>query len=91
MLISYDHTLYSINYGTLFLCRKVNDRLKKQLDLLWHTTNIYMHPGIHEYAEKLTAKLPGDLKVKTYMYHMYRKSGNFRCKNIFVVDGGYEN
>ena len=22
---------------------------------------------------------------------MYRKSGNFRCKNIFVVDGGYEN
>ena len=20
----------------------------------------------------------------------YRKSGNFRCKNIFVVDGGYE-
>ena len=21
----------------------------------------------------------------------YRKSGNFRCKNIFVVDGGYEN
>ena len=25
-----------------------------------------MHPGIHEYAEKLTAKLPGDLKV----YHI---------------------
>ena len=21
----------------------------------------------------------------------YRKSGNFRCKNNFVVDGGYEN
>ena len=21
----------------------------------------------------------------------YRKSGNFRCKNIFVVDSGYEN
>ena len=21
----------------------------------------------------------------------YRKSGNFRCKNIFVVNGGYEN
>ena len=52
----------------MVLYRKVNDRLKKQLDLLWHTTNIYMHPGIHEYAEKLTAKLPGDLKVKTYMY-----------------------
>ena len=22
---------------------------------------------------------------------LYRKSGNFRCKNIFLVDGGYEN
>ena len=22
---------------------------------------------------------------------IYRKSGNFRCKNIFIVDGGYEN
>ena len=22
---------------------------------------------------------------------LYRKSGNFRCKNIFVVDGSYEN
>jgi alanine-glyoxylate transaminase / (R)-3-amino-2-methylpropionate-pyruvate transaminase len=31
---------------------------------LWHTTNIYMHPKIHEYAEALTARLPGDLKVR---------------------------
>ena len=23
--------------------------------------------------------------------YIYCKSGNFRCKNIFVVDGGYEN
>ena len=21
---------------------------------------------------------------------MYRKSGNFHCKNIFIVDGGYK-
>ena len=53
-----------------FCCRsisftrsKVNARLKQQVDRLWHTTNIYMHPGIHEFAEKLTSKLPGDLKV----------------------------
>ena len=26
-----------------------------------------------------------------YMYSTYRKSGNFCCKNIFVVDGSYEN
>lgn len=32
------------------------------MNTLWHTTNIYMHPKIHEYADKLTATLPGDLK-----------------------------
>ena len=43
--------------------RKVNEALKKQVDRLWHTTNIYMHPNIHLYAKKLTSKLPGKLKV----------------------------
>lgn len=42
---------------------KVNKALHDQVDRLWHTTNIYLHPNIHEYAEKLTSKLPGNLKV----------------------------
>lgn len=37
--------------------------LHKQIDTLWHTTNIYRHPRIYEYVEKLTAKFPGELKV----------------------------
>ncbi|XP_055538884.1 alanine--glyoxylate aminotransferase 2, mitochondrial isoform X2 [Wyeomyia smithii] len=41
---------------------KVNEALEKQMKTLWHTTNIYMHPKIHEYAEKLASKMPGDLK-----------------------------
>uniref|UniRef100_A0A182T242 Alanine--glyoxylate aminotransferase 2, mitochondrial n=1 Tax=Anopheles maculatus TaxID=74869 RepID=A0A182T242_9DIPT len=41
---------------------KVNAALEEQLRTLWHTTNIYMHPKLHEYAEKLVSKLPGDLK-----------------------------
>ncbi|XP_035892423.1 alanine--glyoxylate aminotransferase 2, mitochondrial isoform X1 [Anopheles stephensi] len=41
---------------------KVNAALEEQLRTLWHTTNIYMHPKLHEYAEKLVTKLPGDLK-----------------------------
>ena len=41
----------------------MNERLKDQVDKLWHTTNIYMHSPIHEYAEKLIAKLPENLKV----------------------------
>jgi alanine-glyoxylate transaminase/(R)-3-amino-2-methylpropionate-pyruvate transaminase len=42
---------------------KVVATAKDQLDRLWHTTNIYLHPNIHEFAEKLVSKLPGDLKV----------------------------
>ena len=46
----------------------MNDRLKEQVDKLWHTTNIYLHNGLHEYAEKLTAKLPEHLQVGVYNY-----------------------
>ncbi|XP_052062506.1 alanine--glyoxylate aminotransferase 2, mitochondrial-like isoform X2 [Mytilus californianus] len=42
---------------------KVTKAAEKQMRKLWHTTNIYLHPAIHKYAEKLVAKLPGDLKV----------------------------
>ncbi|KAL1129413.1 hypothetical protein AAG570_013940 [Ranatra chinensis] len=42
---------------------KVNAAAMEQMKSLWHTTNIYMHPKMYEYAEKLTDKLPGDLKV----------------------------
>lgn len=41
----------------------MNAALAEQMDSLWHTTNIYMHPKIHEYAQRLTDKMPGDLKV----------------------------
>lgn len=42
---------------------KVVGAAERQLKQLWHTSNIYLYPTIHEFAEKLTAKLPGDLKV----------------------------
>lgn len=50
-------------FNKQYFYRKVNEATKKQLDKLWHTTNIYLHPKIHEYAERLVATLPGDLKV----------------------------
>lgn len=40
---------------------KVVDAAKRQMDRLWHTSNIYMYPSILEYAEKLTATLPAHL------------------------------
>lgn len=42
---------------------KVVAAAEKQMRKLWHTTNIYLHPEIHNYAEKLVSKLPGNLKV----------------------------
>src|SRR5438046_10284393 len=35
----------------------------KQNETLQHSTTIYLHPNIALYAEKLAAKMPGDLKV----------------------------
>ncbi|XP_053954174.1 alanine--glyoxylate aminotransferase 2, mitochondrial isoform X3 [Anastrepha ludens] len=46
---------------------KVNRALEQQINTLWHTTNIYMHPKLHEYAERLTAKFPGDLKTVCFV------------------------
>uniref|UniRef100_A0A8C5LVW9 Alanine--glyoxylate aminotransferase 2, mitochondrial n=1 Tax=Leptobrachium leishanense TaxID=445787 RepID=A0A8C5LVW9_9ANUR len=42
---------------------KVTEAAQKQIGRLGHTTNIYLHSPIHEYAEKLTSLLPGKLKV----------------------------
>jgi alanine-glyoxylate transaminase / (R)-3-amino-2-methylpropionate-pyruvate transaminase len=35
----------------------------KQNEILQHSTTIYLHPNIAEFAEKLASKMPGDLKV----------------------------
>src|SRR5678810_784907 len=41
----------------------VVEAARKQNELLQHSTTIYLHPNIAEYAEKLASKMPGDLKV----------------------------
>ncbi|XP_063336327.2 LOW QUALITY PROTEIN: alanine--glyoxylate aminotransferase 2, mitochondrial-like [Pelmatolapia mariae] len=42
---------------------KVTAVIQKQLKKLWHTTNIYIHPELHEYCDKLASYLPDPLKV----------------------------
>ena len=42
---------------------KVSGAIKSQLDTLWHTTQLYMHSPLHEYAQKLADTMPGNLKV----------------------------
>jgi alanine-glyoxylate transaminase/(R)-3-amino-2-methylpropionate-pyruvate transaminase len=41
----------------------VVEAARKQNEILQHSTTIYLHPNIAEYAEKLAARMPGDLKV----------------------------
>jgi alanine-glyoxylate transaminase / (R)-3-amino-2-methylpropionate-pyruvate transaminase len=41
----------------------VVEAARNQNELLQHSTTIYLHPNIAEYAEKLASKMPGDLKV----------------------------
>ncbi|XP_032134874.1 alanine--glyoxylate aminotransferase 2, mitochondrial isoform X7 [Sapajus apella] len=41
----------------------VNAAAQKQLGRLWHTSAVFFHAPIHEYAEKLAALLPEPLKV----------------------------
>ncbi|XP_063700685.1 alanine--glyoxylate aminotransferase 2, mitochondrial [Culicoides brevitarsis] len=40
---------------------RVTAALQSQIHKLWHTTNIYLHPKIHEFAEKLVSTMPKGL------------------------------
>lgn len=41
----------------------VVEAARKQIERLAHTTTIYLHPNLPDYAEALAAKMPGNLKV----------------------------
>src|ERR1051325_10974336 len=40
----------------------VVEAARRQNEALQHSTTIYLHPNIAEFAEKLASKIPGDLK-----------------------------
>jgi alanine-glyoxylate transaminase / (R)-3-amino-2-methylpropionate-pyruvate transaminase len=42
---------------------RVVEAARRQNELLQHSTTIYLHPNIAQYAEQLAAKMPGDLKA----------------------------
>src|SRR5881628_3236151 len=41
----------------------VVEAARRQNEILQHSTTIYLHPNIAEFAQKLATKMPGDLKV----------------------------
>ncbi|KAH1010710.1 hypothetical protein HUJ05_004963 [Dendroctonus ponderosae] len=42
---------------------RISEAVNEQIRTLGHCSNVYYHPKIHEYAEKLASKLPEKLKV----------------------------
>jgi alanine-glyoxylate transaminase/(R)-3-amino-2-methylpropionate-pyruvate transaminase len=41
----------------------VVDAIRRQNETLQHSTTIYLHPNVAQYARALTSRMPGDLKV----------------------------
>ncbi|XP_023013671.2 alanine--glyoxylate aminotransferase 2, mitochondrial [Leptinotarsa decemlineata] len=41
---------------------RITKAVTEQMEILGHSTNIYYHTKVHEYAKKLADSLPGDLK-----------------------------
>src|SRR5258705_741071 len=41
----------------------VVEAARRQNELLQHSTTIYLHPNIAEFAQKLASKMPGNLKI----------------------------
>lgn len=68
---------------------KVVASMNEQSRLLWHSTNIFLHPKIHEYAEKLVAKMPGDLKV-VYFVNSGSEANDFAMFLARLHTGRYD-
>lgn len=70
----------------LLMCfsRKVTTVAQKQMDRLWHTSSVFFHPPMHEYAEKLSALLPEPLKVQ-YLVLWDDKDGNLWVQGIYLI------
>eukprot|EP00731_Ephydatia_muelleri_P026137 Em0018g237a len=68
---------------------KVNARAQEQQSKLWHTTNIYMHPTIHQYVKKLAAKMPGNLKV-VYLTNSGGEANDLAMVMARLYTGSYD-
>ena len=47
---------------------RVTAAIREQSRLLQHTTTIYLHPEVAQYAKELTDRMPGNLKVMSALH-----------------------
>lgn len=67
----------------------VTQKASEQLQALQHTTTIYLHPNIAEYAEALAEKLPGDLSV-CYFVNSGSEANDLAILMARLYTGNYE-
>lgn len=47
---------------------RINEAMIEQMSKLWHTTSIYMYPGVHNYAKKLIDTMPKNSNLKSVIF-----------------------
>jgi alanine-glyoxylate transaminase / (R)-3-amino-2-methylpropionate-pyruvate transaminase len=68
---------------------QVIEAARRQLETLQHSTTIYLHPAIGEYARHLASKLPADLKV-CYFVNSGSEANDLALLMARVYTGNYD-
>ena len=68
---------------------KVLARMKQQLDLIQHTTTIYLHPAFPQFAARLAAKMPPGLDV-TYFTNSGSEANDLAILMARLATGGHD-
>jgi alanine-glyoxylate transaminase/(R)-3-amino-2-methylpropionate-pyruvate transaminase len=67
----------------------VVQKIREQLETLQHTTTIYLHPGVSEYAQALAEKLPGKLNV-CYLVNSGSEANDLALLMARLYTGNYD-
>jgi alanine-glyoxylate transaminase/(R)-3-amino-2-methylpropionate-pyruvate transaminase len=67
----------------------VVDVARRQNETLQHSTTIYLHPNVAEYAQKLASKMPGDLKV-CYLVNSGSEANDLALLMARAYTGSYD-
>ncbi|XP_037548508.1 alanine--glyoxylate aminotransferase 2, mitochondrial [Nematolebias whitei] len=68
---------------------KVRAAAEQQLKKLWHTTNIYVYPALHEYCEKLASYFPDPLKM-IYLTNSGSEANDLAMLMARLYTGNYD-
>src|SRR5882757_389322 len=61
----------------------------KQSEIYQHSTTIYLHPNVAQYAEKLASKMPGDLKA-VYFVNSGSEANDLALLMARLYSGNYD-